>query len=377
MVPFLDLKRQYQTLKAPMAEAVLSVLERQQFILGSEVRALEEKVAALTGATHAVGVSSGTDALLLALMALGVGEGDEVITTPFTFFATAGVIHRLGAVPVFVDIEEDTFCMDPVTARAAVTERTACIIPVHLFGLMTDMAAVRGITAGTSIHIVEDAAQAIGARQVIDGETFYAGTLGDVGCFSFFPSKNLGGAGDGGMTVTNDTATFDMLKKLRVHGSHPKYYHHLVGINGRLDEIQAAVLNVKIAHLNAWAQKRGEHAKRYREFFDTYKLDRYGIVFPEVPEGFYHAYNQFTGRFPRRDALLEYLRENGVGAAIYYPLPLHLQPCFAYLGYRKGDLPVSEKASEEVLSLPVFPELTEEEQETVIRAIGAFYEKKA
>jgi len=377
MVPFLDLKRQYQALKAPMEKAVLSVLERQQFILGSEVRMLEEKVAALTGAKHAIGVSSGTDALLLALMALGIGEGDEVMTTPFTFFATAGVIHRLGAIPVFVDIEEDTFCMDPASVRAAVTERTACIIPVHLFGQMTDMAAVREAVGNTAIRVVEDAAQAIGARQVIDGETVYAGTWGDVGCFSFFPSKNLGGAGDGGMVVANDAEISDTLKKLRVHGSHPKYYHHLVGINGRLDEIQAAVLNIKIAHLNTWAEKRREHARRYRELFEVYNLGEYGVVFSGERDGFYHVYNQFTGRFPRRDALLEFLRENGVGAAIYYPLPLHLQPCFAYLGYRKGDLPVSEKASEEVLSLPVFPELTEEEQETVIRAIGAFYEGKA
>ncbi len=377
MIPFLDLKRQYAAIKPEVEEAVRKVFENQAFILGEDVAALEDEIAETYEAGYAVGVSSGTDALLISLMALGVGEGDEVVTTPFTFFATAGVIHRLGAIPVFVDIDPETFNIDPRAVEAVVSERTACIIPVHLFGLMADMAPVLEVAERRGIPVVEDAAQAIGSKRQVSGKEAYAGTLGETGCFSFFPSKNLGGAGDGGMVVTRNAERAEQIRWLRVHGSYPKYYHHVVGINGRLDALQAAVLRVKLRYLGEWADRRREHAERYRALFEAYRLDRYGITFPEEIEGATHVYNQFTGRFPRRDSLLAYLKERGVGAAIYYPLPLHLQPCFRYLGYQEGDLPHAEKAAREVLSLPVFPELTEEEQETVVKEIGRFYERKA
>jgi len=256
----------------------------------------------------------------------------------------------------------------------AITERTACIMPVHIFGLMAEMGSIRDIARKHAVPVVEDAAQAIGAWREIDGKKVYAGTVGETGCLSFFPSKNLGGAGDGGMVVTNDPDRSEQLRRLRVHGSYPKYYHHTVGINGRLDALQAAVLRVKLKFLDQWTQKRREHAALYRELFEAYGLGNYGVSFPDAPKNAGHVYNQFTGRFPRRDALLDYLKGKGIGAAIYYPLPLHLQPCFGYLGYKKGELPHAEKAAKEVLSLPVFPELTEAEQETVIREIKEFYE---
>jgi len=375
MIPLLDLKRQYARIKPLIDQAVKEVFEKQVFILGDEVKALEDEIAKKFQAGRAIGVSSGTDALLLSLMVLGVEEGDEVITSPFTFFATAGVIHRLKAIPVFVDIDEETYNLDPEAVAEAVSERTVCIMPVHIFGLMAEMGAIENIAKGHGIPVVEDAAQAIGAWREINGEKVFAGTVGATGCFSFFPSKNLGGAGDGGMVVTKDPDRAEQLRRLRVHGSYPKYYHHTVGINGRLDALQAAVLRVKLKFLDEWTQKRREHAAFYRELFETYGLGNYGVSFPDAPEDAGHVYNQFTGRFPRRDALLEYLKERGIGAAIYYPLPLHLQPCFRYLGYREGELPHAEKAAREVLSLPVFPELTEEEQETVIKEIRSFYER--
>ena len=377
MVPFLDLKRQYKDIKTEIEQVVLQVFERQSFILGQEVRNLEDTVAKTFGVESAIGVSSGTDALLISLMALGIGEGDEVITSPFTFFATAGVIHRLGAIPSFVDIDPQTGNLDPRAVEASITERTACIIPVHIFGLMADMAELRKLARRRGLPLVEDAAQAIGAWQVVERQRAHAGTLGITGCYSFFPSKNLGGAGDGGMIVTQDRDLAEKLRRLRVHGSHPKYYHHLVGINGRLDELQAAVLNVKFKYLETWTRKRRENAQRYRLLFKEYSLGEFGVSFPDEPEGYYHVYNQFTGRFPHRDRLQIYLRERGIGAAVYYPLPLHLQPCFAYLGYRRGDLPEAERASEEVLSLPIFPELRELEQVEVAQEIRRFYENNA
>ncbi len=377
MIPFLDLKRQYGKIKPEIDAAVLSVLERQAFILGEEVQRLEKSIAETFDAGVAIGVSSGTDALLISLMALGVREGDEVITSPFTFFATAGAIHRLGAVPVFVDILPETYNVDLDALEKAITKNTACIIPVHLFGLMADMEAIREVADRRGIPVVEDAAQAIGAWQVIEGKKRYAGTVGTTGCFSFFPSKNLGGAGDGGMVVTRDEALAERIRRLRVHGSHPKYYHHLVGVNGRLDEIQAAVLNVKFPHLEDWTLKRREHAERYMALFRESDMEAFGVQPPREPAGFFHVYNQFTARFPNRDGLLKYLKDRGIGAAIYYPLPLHLQPCFAYLGYREGELPNAESAAREVLSLPVFPELSEEEQEMVVREIRRFYETEA
>ncbi len=377
MVPFLDLKRQYETIKDEVNQAVLRVFEHQSFILGQEVRDLEETVSQTYGTGNAIGVSSGTDALLISLMALEIGEGDEVITSPFTFFATAGVIHRLGAIPVFADIDPKTGNLDPVAVEKAFSERTACIIPVHIFGLMAEMVPILKAAERRGIPVVEDAAQAIGAWQEVEDQPAYAGTWGTVGCYSFFPSKNLGGAGDGGMVVTQNPDLAERIRRLRVHGSHPKYYHHMVGINGRLDEVQAAVLNVKFSYLGAWTERRRDNARHYRDLYHRYGLEEFGVSFLHEPNGSYHVYNQFTGRFPRRDALLAYLRERGVGAAIYYPLPLHLQPCFAHLGYRKGDLPEAEKAAEEVLSLPIFPELKEEELETVVSEIRRFYERGA
>jgi len=376
MIPFLDLMRQYMTIKPSIEHAVLGVLERQSFILGTEVRNLEKGIAGKFNAGYAIGVSSGTDALLISLMALGLGDGDEIITSPFTFFATAGVIHRLGAIPVFVDIDPESYNIDAEKIEQAVTNRTACIIPVHIFGLMADMTPIIKIAKQHNLPVVEDAAQAIGAWQEVDGKKVYAGTLGSTGCFSFFPSKNLGGAGDGGMIVTHNPDLAEQIRRLRVHGSYPKYYHHAVGVNGRLDEIQAAVLNVKLKHLDKWTLKRREHAARYRELYNVYGLEKYGVLFPREPEGSYHIYNQFTGRFPERDRLIAYLKNRGVGTAIYYPLPLHLQPCFSYLGYQKGDFSQSEKAAMEVMSLPVFPELTEDEQESVIKEIRGFYERE-
>jgi len=376
MIPFLDLRRQYMTIKPSIEHAVLCILERQSFILGAEVRNLEKGIAGKLNAGYAIGVSSGTDALLISLMALGVKDGDEVITSPFTFFATAGVIHRLGAIPVFVDVDPESYNIDAEKIEWAVTDRTACIIPVHIFGLMADMIPIIKIAKQHNLPVVEDAAQAIGAWQEVDGKKVYAGTLGSTGCFSFFPSKNLGGAGDGGMIVTQDPDLAEQIRRLRVHGSYPKYYHHAVGVNGRLDEIQAAVLNIKLKHLNEWTLKRREHAVRYRELYNVYDLGKYGISFPREPEGSYHIYNQFTGRFPERDRLIAYLKSREVGTAIYYPLPLHLQPCFSYLGYQKGDFSQSEKAAMEVMSLPVFPELTEGEQESVIKEIRGFYERE-
>jgi len=375
MIPLLDLKRQYATIEPQINQAVKEVFEKQAFILGSEVEAFENDITGKFQTGHAIGVSSGTDALLLSLMALGVGEGDEVITSPFTFFATAGVIHRLGAIPVFVDIEESTFNLNPDALEEAITERTACIIPVHIFGQMADMEPIANIAKKHDIPVVEDAAQAIGAWRKIKGRRAYAGTLGETGCFSFFPSKNLGGAGDGGMVVSGNPDLAEQVRRLRVHGSFPKYYHHTVGINGRLDALQAAVLRVKLKFLDEWTEKRREHARFYRELYDMYQLDRFGVSFPKEDSDVYHVYNQFTGRFPERDTLLEYLKEEGIGTAIYYPLPLHLQPCFAYLGYREGDLPHAEKAAREVMSLPIFPELTEEEQEIVVGEIRSFYER--
>ncbi len=375
MVPFLDLKRQYERMKEEIDQAVQGVFQRQSFILGDEVRKLEGSIAERFGAGHAIGVSSGTDALLISLMALGIREGNEVITSPFTFFATAGAIYRLGAIPVFVDIDSGTFNMNPDAIEAEITERTVCIIPVHLFGLMADMERITETAKRYNLHVVEDAAQAIGAWQRMGKTSSYAGTIGITGCFSFFPTKNLGGAGDGGMVVTGDPIISEKIRRLRVHGSYPKYYHQMVGLNGRLDEIQAAVLNVKLKYLDGWTRKRREHAEYYVRLYHEAGLEEFGVSFPTEPEGFYHVYNQFTGRFPNRDQLVEFLTQRGFATAVYYPLPLHLQPCFALLGYRKGDFPQAEKAAEEALSLPIFPELTRSEQERVILEIRNFYEK--
>ena len=368
-VPLLDLKAQYATIRSEVRAALDRVCDSQRFILGPEVRALEEALAGFCGARFAIGMSSGTDALLAALMAIGVGAGDEVITTPYSFFATAGVIVRLGARPVFVDIDPKTFNLDATDVGAKVTSRTKGILPVHLFGRCTDMRPLEQVAAEHGLYLIEDAAQAIGTR---DDRGRQSGTIGHIGCFSFFPSKNLGAFGDGGMAVTSDEGLAEQLRRLRVHGSEPKYYHRTVGGNFRLDAIQAAVLRVKLPYLTSWSKARRQNAERYRHLFDEADLLTC-VSLPEDIPG--HIYNQFVVRAPARDALQAFLRKQGVETEVYYPLPLHLQECFCGLGYRPGDLPHAEAAARESLALPIYPELTETQQRYVVHQIKAFYER--
>jgi dTDP-4-amino-4,6-dideoxygalactose transaminase len=359
-VPFLDLKRQYASIKEELDQAVFSVLSHTKFILGPEVQAFEEKVAKYCGTKFAVGVASGTDALLLALRACGVGPGDEVITTGFSFFATAGVISRLGGIPVYVDIDPDTYNVAPDEIEEKITSKTKAIMPVHLFGQCADMDPIMEVAKKHKLKVVEDAAQAIGSEY--KGKK--AGNLSDFGCFSFFPSKNLGAAGDGGMVVTNDPEMADLVRILRVHGSKPKYYHSMVGYNSRLDALQAAILSVKLKYLDGWTKKRREHAAVYNAAFKG--LD---IITPKEEDFNYHIYNQYTIALKNRDRLREVLKENQIGHDVYYPVPLHLQECYRSLGYKEGDLPVTEEKAGEVVSIPVYPELTEEEQSFVIETI--------
>jgi dTDP-4-amino-4,6-dideoxygalactose transaminase len=362
-VPFLDLKRQYNAIKKEIDEAVFSVLSNTQFILGPEVKNFEEKVAAYCGTKFATGVASGTDALLLSLRACGVNPGDEIITTGFSFFASAGVISRLGANPVFVDIDPETYNINPDQIEKKITPKTKAIMPVHLFGQCADMDPIMDIAKRHSLKVVEDAAQAIGAEY----KGRKAGAIGDFGCFSFFPSKNLGGAGDGGMVVTNDPDMAEMVRVLRVHGSKPKYYHSIVGYNSRLDTIQAAILSVKLKYLDEWTKKRRKHAEVYNSALKDLEM-----ITPKEESFNYHIYNQYTIAVKNRDELRNYLKEKQIGHDIYYPVPLHLQECYKFLGYKKGDLPVSEKKAEEVVSIPIYPELTEDEQEYVITTIKEF-----
>jgi len=336
---------------------------------------------------HAIGVGSGSDALLLSLMALGVQPGDKVVTVSFTFFATGGSISRLGAVPVFVDIDPRTYNLDPNKLEDYLRrvrrkeDRPKVLLPVHLFGQMADMDGLMEISRRYDLRVVEDAAQALGARQKISsrfsgGRTpaeWMAGTVGDVGCFSFYPSKNLGGFGDGGMVITGHEELSRKIRMLRDHGAKNKYYHQMIGINSRLDALQAAVLRVKLKYLNRWAEGRRRNAERYRVFFKGSKLGWPFLSLPQAQKGFYHIYNQFVIRAQKRDALREHLKGKGIGSEIYYPVPLHLQECYHYLGYRPGDLPESEKAARGVLALPVFPELTAGQQRQVVRAITDFY----
>lgn len=371
-VPLLDLKRQYAEIEDEIRARIEPVISAQAFVLGPVVEEFEAAVAELLSVKHAIGVASGTDALLLPLRALDLEPGDEVITTPFTFFATAGAIHNAGARPVFVDIERDTFNIDPSQVEAVITPRTRAIIPVHLFGQMADMSTLREIADGHGLFLLEDAAQAIGARQEIDGEWVTTGQVGDAAAFSFFPSKNLGGFGDGGMVVTNDDRLAERLRRLRVHGGLRTYYHEEVGTNSRLDALQAAVLHAKLPHLARWSAARRRNAAWYDERFAD--LERSGKVErPRVLESNESIYNQYTLRVRERDALREWLESRGVGSSIYYPLPLHLQPCFEYLGYEAGALPVSEEAAGEVISLPIFPELEVEELEEVAAALEEFH----
>jgi dTDP-4-amino-4,6-dideoxygalactose transaminase len=347
----------------------MTVVERQGFIMGPEVGQLEAAVAALSHTTHAVGCASGTDALLLPLKALDLAPGDEVITTPFTFFATAGAIHNAGGTPVFVDIEPATFNISPAAVEAAVTPRTRAIISVDLFGQMAAMEALRPIAERHGLALIEDAAQAIGARRKIDGTWRMAGELGTVGTLSFFPSKNLGAYGDGGMIVTQDDALAERLRRLRLHGGARQYFHDEVGFNSRLDTLQAAVLLAKLPHLAAWSAARAGHAARYTEAFAGHA----DVCPPYTDPANDHIYNQYTIRVPRRDALQAHLKARQIGNAVYYPLSLHRQPCFAKLGYGPGSLPHAEAASEQVISLPVYPELSEAQQQSVIAAVREFY----
>jgi len=366
-VPFIDLVAQHQTIAAEIREAVDRVLASQAFILGDEVAQFETEAACYCDARDAIGCASGTDALLLALMALDIGPGDEVITSPFTFFATAGAIHRAGARPVFVDIDPVSMNLDPEQIERAITSKTRAVLPVHLFGQCADMEPLWRITVRHGLSIIEDAAQSIGAEY----RGRRAGVLGEIGCFSFFPTKNLGGAGDGGMLTTDDSDLSRRLRRLRVHGDQGGYRHAEIGLNSRLDALQAAVLHVKLAHLDRWTDARRANAKRYQSLFAQYKLLDLVTLPSEVPEC-RHVYNQFTIRVKegRRDSLLAALRNAQVGAAIYYPIPLHLQDCFRSLGYKQGDLPAAEAASAEVLSLPIFAELGDERQETVVRSVA-------
>jgi dTDP-4-amino-4,6-dideoxygalactose transaminase len=368
-VPLQDLKAQYAGIRSEIREAMDRVCDSQEFILGREVDCLEGEVATFCGVRWAIGVSSGTDALLAALMAIGVGNGDEVITSAYSFFATAGSVARLGARPVFVDIDPRTFNLRASAVRAAVTSRTKVILPVHLFGGCADMDPILQVAGEHKLAVIEDAAQALGAH---DEKGRAAGTIGSFGCFSFFPSKNLGAFGDGGMVVTNDETLGDTVRMLRVHGSQPKYYHRIVGGNFRLDALQAAILRVKLKHLPRWIELRRHKVTGYRSLFREAGLFEH-LEFLEDRPG--HVCNQFVARFPERDRLRAFLRERGVGTAIYYPLPLHLQECFQDLGYQKGVFPVAESAAVESLALPLYPELTDEQQRYVVGQVMEFYEE--
>jgi len=373
-VPFLDLRAQYRRLSTEIEKALREVLESGHFILGPKVRTLEETLACYLGVKHTVGVASGSDALVLALMALGVGEGDEVITTPFTFFATVGAILRVGAKPVFADIDPETFNIDPATVKDRVTERTRAILPVHLFGQCADMAPLLEVASRWGLRVVEDAAQAIGAVYAPDGlPPRRAGGMGDLGCFSFYPTKNLGGAGDGGLVSTDDDVLAERVRILRVHGAKEKYLHELVGVNSRLDELQAAVLLVKFSYLEEWTRKRRENAHRYDELLREIGAEEMGIKLPKVKYRNHHVFHQYVIRTPRRDDLRAFLWQRGIGTEVYYPIPLHLQPCLRHLGYREGELPEAERAAGEVLALPIYPELHPEQQEYVVEQIAQFF----
>jgi len=361
-IPLLDLSRQYAYLKPELNKAVLEVIENNAFILGPKVKELEEKIAALSETEYGIGVASGTDALLIALRACDVGPGDEVITTDFSFFASAGVISRLGARPVFIDIEPETYNIDPNLIEAAITPKTKAIMPVHLFGQLVDMDPIMEIARKHNLKVVEDAAQAIGAEH----KGRKAGSIGDFGCFSFYPSKNLGAGGDGGMIVTNNEEGAGRCRMLRVHGENPKYFYHMIGYNSRLDSLQAAILLVKLPYLEDWSKKRIAHA----DIYDQALAGLNGLTAPVRKDySTFHIYNQYTIAAPEREKLMAVLKEKNIGHCIYYPLPFHKQKCFDDLGYKESDCPVSSRAAEEVLSIPVYPELTAGEQAEIIKVI--------
>ena len=362
-VPILDLKAQYATIKDQVLAGISEVLDAQMCIGGPKVLELEKKIAAVSDCRFGVGVSSGTDALLNCLMSLGVEPGDEVVTTPFTFFATVGCIARVGATPVLVDIDPQMYNIDPNQIEVAVTRRTKAIMPVHLFGQMADMDPIMAVARRYKLAVIEDAAQSITSTC----KGCKAASIGKAGCFSFFPSKNLGGVGDGGMVVTNDEALYKRLMLMRNHGAEPKYYHKFIGANFRLDPIQAAALLVKLPHLDNWSEARRRNAAYYNEKFAGTVVQT-----PYISPDCQSIYNQYCIRVPRRDEVVDHLKANKIGCEIYYPVPAHLQECFAYLGYGKGDFPESEKAANEVMALPIYPELTREMQDAVIDTILKF-----
>jgi dTDP-4-amino-4,6-dideoxygalactose transaminase len=368
-VPMLDLSEQYQELRTEVIDVLDQVMGSSRFILGDNVKKLEEDVAKYSNVAYGIGCGNGSDAIHIALQAMGVGPGDEVITTAFTFFATGGAIVRAGAKPVYVDIDPVTFNIDPEKIEAAITENTKAIIPVHLYGQMADMERISEIAKKHNLGVVEDAAQAIGAKH--NGKT--VGELGSAATYSFFPTKNLGAYGDGGMIVTDNADIAEKSRVIRVHGSKPKYYHHVLGYNSRLDELQAAVLNVKFPHLDRWSDLRREKASTYTSLLKEKLGDL--VVTPVEKDGNHHVFHQYTLRVENRDELQNYLKEQGVATMVYYPLPLHVQPVFADLGYKEGDLPETEKAAKEAISLPMFPELKTEQQEYVVAKIAEFYGK--
>ncbi len=376
-VPFFDLAVQVKSIEDEIRSALDEVFQNQQFIMGPKVKVLEETIAQYCQTRYAVGVASGSDALLLSLMALGVGTGDEVLLPPFTFFATAGSVSRLGATPVFVDIDRETYNMDPSKIEEKVTARTKAIIPVHLFGQCADMDPLLRIAQEKKLFVIEDAAQALGAeyKPKAGSKGRRAGQIGDLGCFSFYPTKNLGAFGDAGMVITDHPDLAEKVRLLRVHGSQPKYFHKAIGINSRLDTIQAAVLLVKFKYLERWTAERQKKAERYQALFQGLLSSVDGFRLPTVQNQNRHIFHQYVIRVPERDRLRQFLTEEGVGTDIYYPVPLHLQECYSFLKYRRGDLPNSEKASEEVLALPIYPELTEDQQTQVVSRIKAFYKK--
>lgn len=381
-VPLLDLQKQYETIKTEIKKVTEEIFDSQRFIMGPKVEELERQIADYCGCRFGVGVSSGTDALLISLMSAGVGPGDIVMTTPYTFFATVGAVVRTGARPLFVDIQDDTFNLDPgalervfLSLSGGEKKKVKAVIPVHLYGQCADMGPILDLAQHFGVTVIEDAAQAIGAECQLDEKGVRrAGSMGDYGCFSFFPSKNLGAFGDGGMVTTNDAETHDRLKKLRNHGASPKYYHDLVGGNFRLDALQAAILTVKLRYLDEWTRRRRENAARYRTLFKEAGLEE--VRLPEE-KAKRHIYNQFVIRIPgKRDALKAFLGEQGIGCEIYYPVPLHLQNCFKNLGYQKKDFPVSEKAAETSLALPIYPELTSEQIHYVLDMIVQFFSRE-
>lgn len=378
IVPILDLKAQYATVRADVQAAIERVMESQHFILGPEVEALEKEIAAYSQCQFGIGVSSGTDALLVSLMAFDIKPGDEVITSPYSFFATAGAIVRLGARPVFVDIDLDTLNMDVSRVEAAVTERTRAILPVHLAGQMADMDAIMEIAKWHNLYVIEDACQALGA----DYRGHRAGSIGHLGCFSFFPSKNLGGAGDSGMVVCNDPALADRVSLLRNHGHRPKYYNQAIGGNFRMDALQAAILHAKFKYLDEWTAGRQRNAALYRRLFidaglaseDPQHRSEYSVILPKESGWGRHIYHLYQTRVQRRDELMAYLKAHQVGNELYYPLPLHLQTCFTELGYQTGSMPNAEHAAVETLALPIYPELSEEQIQHVVKVVKAFYQ---